>query len=152
MATRRTVTVSETVDVARDRVAVFDFTQDYAHRAEWDDSVVSAEVLSDEPLRVRLEIRSVGRMTLEYQLFRRGERTSAAFVDVDSSWVGGGGGSWAYESNGDGTHWTQTNTLELKHPRLMGFMAPMIERNLRSSMRRAMARAVAMMEGRAPTG
>jgi hypothetical protein len=146
MAERRTVTVAESVHVALDPESVFDYTQDYAHRREWDSAVESAEVLSDSPRRVRLSIKGVGRMTLVYQLFRRGERTSAAFVDVESWWVAGGGGSWAYEPDANGTRWTQTNTLELRHPRLMGLLSPMIERNLRSSMRKAMAAAASIME------
>lgn len=43
------------------------------------------------------------------------------------------GGSWL-------TRW------ELKRPRLLRSLAPLIERNLRSSMRRAMAEAKAIME------
>lgn len=48
--------------------------------------------------------------------------------------------------HGDGTDWTQTNTLELKRPWLLRSLAPLVERNLRSSMRRAMAEAKAIME------
>lgn len=86
-------TVSETIHVARPPQEVFDYTQDYRTRSDWDPSVAQAEVLSDEPRTVRVTIRGVGRMVIVYKLFRRGERTSAAFTEVDSAYVSGGGGS-----------------------------------------------------------
>ena len=63
-------------------------------------------------------------MTVVYRLDRRPERTSAAFVDVESSWISGGGGSWEYEAVDGGTRWQQTNSLELKRPRLEGAARP----------------------------
>jgi hypothetical protein len=145
---RSTVTVTETVHVKRDPTEVFDYTQDYTSRMTWDRSVTAAEVQSESPRRVRLTVRGTGRFTVEYRLFRRPERTSAAFVDVRSSWLAAGGGSWRYEPRDGGTDWTQTNTLELKHPRLLRLIAPFVERNLRSSMRRAMAAAKQTLESR----
>jgi hypothetical protein len=85
-------------------------------------------------------------MTVVYRLDRRPERTSAAFVDVDSAWITGGGGSWEYEAIQGGTRWQQTNSLELKHTRLAGLVAPVLERSLRRSMRRAMAEAKRRLE------
>ena len=116
---RVTVTVSETVQVQRTPEEVFDYTQDYATRSDWDASVSEAEVLSEEPRRVKVNVRGVGRMTIEYQLFRRGDRTSAAFTEIDSRYFTRGGGSWSYVARDGGTEWTQTNTLDLK-PGLMG--------------------------------
>lgn len=145
---RRIITVTEAVHVERPPADVFDYTQDYSTRAQWDRGVTEAQVLSESPRRVRIAVRGLGRFTVEYQLFRRPDRTSAAFRDVASSWMSGGGGSWRYEPENDGTRWTQTNTLELKHPRLMRPLAPLIERNLRSSMRTAMAEARRLLESR----
>ena len=147
---RRTVTVSETIHVDRSPEAVFDYTQDYATRTDWDDQIQRAEVLSEEPRRIRITARGLGTFTLEYRLFRRGDRTSAAFVDLDSAFFSGGGGSWRYEARDGGTDWTQTNTLELRRPRLLGWLAPVVEWNLRNGTRRAMARARAIMESRPP--
>lgn len=147
---RRTVTVSETIHVDRSPEAVFDYTQDYATRTDWDDQIQRAEVLSEEPRRIRISARGLGTFTLEYRLFRRGDRTSAAFVDLDNAFFSGGGGSWRYEARDGGTDWTQTNTLELRRPRLLGWLAPVVEWNLRNGTRRAMARARAIMESRPP--
>ena len=44
------------------------------------------------------KVAGLGRMTVVYRLDRRPERTSAAFVDVQSAWITGGGGSWEYEA------------------------------------------------------
>ena len=145
---RRTVTVSETIHVERSPEMVFDYTQDYATRTDWDDQVTAAEVLSEEPRRVRITVRGLGTFTLEYRLFRRGDRTSAAFTDLGNAFFSGGGGSWRYEARGGGTDWTQTNSLELRRPRLLGWLAPVVEWNLRNGTRRAMANARSMMESR----
>lgn len=145
---RATVTVSETIEIARSPEEVFDYTQDYGTRSDWDPSVTEATLLSDEPRAVRVTVKGVGRFTVEYRLFRRGDRTSAAFVDVDSAWIARGGGSWRYEPTATGTAWTQTNTFELKRPRLLWWLAPFVRRSLRSSMRDAMRRAKTIMEER----
>ena len=70
-------------------------------------------------------------MAHDRRTVRRPERTSAAFVDVESAWLSGGGGSWQYEPAGRGTDWTQTNTLELRPGWLFRLLAPLVERNLR---------------------
>ena len=66
---------------------------------------------------------------------------------MKSAWICGGGGAWQYEATEGGTTWQQTNTLELKRPRLMRFMAGYVERSLRDSTRKAMAAAKARLEG-----
>lgn len=147
---RRTITVSETIHVDRPPETVFDYTQDYATRTDWDDTIKRAEVLSEDPRRVRLTAPGLGTFTLEYKLFRRGDRTSAAFLDLDNAFFSGGGGSWRYEARGGGTDWTETNTLELRRPGLFGWLAPVIEWNLRNGTRRAMAKARSIMESRPP--
>jgi hypothetical protein len=142
---RLTVTVTETIVVALPPIDVFDFTQDYDRRPEWDRYVTAAEIASYSPRRVTVRVGGVGRYTVEYRLFRRGERTSAQFVEVQSPWMAGGGGSWRYEPVGDGTRWTQTNTFELKHPLLSRWVAPLVRVLLRRSMRQAMREARQLM-------
>lgn len=152
MATnRRTVTVTESIHVARSPEAVFDYTQDYATRTDWDRQVLAAEVVSLEPRVIRLRLRGLGTCLLEYTLFRRGDRTSAAFRDMRSPLVSGGGGSWRYEPADGGTSWTQTNTIELRYPRLLGWLAGSLEGSLRKGTREAMAAARAIMESK-PAG
>jgi hypothetical protein len=149
---RHVVTVSETIWVDRSPEAVWDYTQDYTRRAEWDAGIAEATILSTEPRTVRVRIPNLGSMTVAYKLDRRPERTSAAFIDVDSAWVSGGGGSWEYEAADGGTRWTQTNSLELTRPRLAFLFGPVLERGLRRSTRRAMAEAKRRLEAAAPEG
>jgi Polyketide cyclase / dehydrase and lipid transport len=143
---RRTITVSESIHVGRSPELVFDYTQDPATRPDWDDQIQVAELVSDEPRRVRITARGLGSFTLAYRLFRRGDRTSAAFLDLGNAFFSGGGGSWRYEARDGGTDWTQTNTLELRRPGLLGWLAPVVAWNLRNGTRRAMAKAKAIME------
>ena len=146
MASRQVVTVSHTVHVDRPPDEVFDYTQDYSTRSIWDPSIKDSEILSTEPRQVRATIKGVGSTVVEYKLFRRGERTSAAFTQMESRYVTGGGGSWNYAEVEGGTDWTQNNTLELK-PGLLGrLLAPLVRRSLAAGMRDSMAKAKQIME------
>lgn len=141
-----TITATHTVHVRRSPADVYDYTQNYSTRTVWDRSITSVEKLADSPRRYRLAIRGSGRFVIEYRLDRRGERTSAAFTEAQSLLFSGGGGSWSYEPNGDGTDWSTTNTLELKHRFLGRLLGPTIRRQLLASMRESMAEAKRIME------
>lgn len=143
---RHVVAVTEAIWVNRPPEVVWDYTQDYTHRPEWDAGVAEVTVLGSEPRAVRVKIPNLGSMTVVYRLDRRPERTSAAFTDVESSLVSGGGGSWEYAAAEGGTRWRQTNSLELKHPRLGFLLGPVLEHGLRRSTRRAMAEAKRRLE------
>jgi polyketide cyclase/dehydrase/lipid transport protein len=143
---RHVVSVTETIWVERSPEVVWDYTQDYTRRTEWDAGVAEATVLGLDPRTVRVRIPGLGSMTVQYRLDRRPVRTSAAFMDVESSWISGGGGSWEYEAADGGTRWQQTNSLELKRPRLAFLLAPLLERGLRRSTKRAMAEAKRRLE------
>ena len=148
---RQVVTISETVWVERDRAAVFDYTQDYARRMEWDGGIERVEVLAMDPRTIRVRMAGLGDATVVYRLDRRPERTSAAFIDVASRWVSGGGGSWQYEDTDGGTRWQQTNSLELRDGWLPRLLTPFIRSGLRRSMRASMAEAKRRLEAAAPT-
>jgi hypothetical protein len=143
---RVTVTATETVHVERAPDQVFDYTQDYATRSVWDASVLEAVVTSDDPRRVSLKVDGIGDMVLEYKLFRRGDRTSAAFTEVKSPYFVGGGGSWSYEARDGGTDWTQTNTLEFKSSLVGRLLGPIVRRRLSKGMHVAMLKAKGIME------
>jgi hypothetical protein len=148
---RQTVTVSHTVHVNRSPEDVFDYTQDYSRRMDWDPDNRDSELLSEEPRRIRSRIKGVGSAVVEYKLFRRPEKTSAAFIEVDSRYVIGGGGSWSYAAVDGGTDWTENNTIELKPGLTSQLLAPMVRRSLASSMRKSMATAKVIMESRPAT-
>ena len=146
-----TASGTHTIYVDRSPEEVYDYTQNYGMRSDWDPSITEVETLGDSPRRYRLVIKGVGRFTVEYKLDRRGDRTSAAFTEVDARFFSGGGGSWAYVRNGTGTDWSATNTFELKHRLLGRLLAPVVQRQMLASMRKSMARAKSIMESRAPT-
>jgi hypothetical protein len=143
---RSVISVTESIWVACPPEAVWDYTQDFSRRTEWDAGIAEATILQQEPRTVRVKVANLGKMTVVYRLNRRPERTSAAFVDVESAWVSGGGGSWEYEPAEGGTRWQQTNSLELKRPRLALLFGPLLERGLRRSTQRAMAEAKRRLE------
>ena len=147
----RRITVTESIQVDRPPAEVFDFTQDYARRGEWDRLVTGTRSLDGGVRRFRIRVRGTGSYTIEYRLFRRAERTSARFTDVDSSWLAGGGGSWRYQPSGSGTRWVQTNTLELRPRWWLRPARSLVRLALRHSMRRAMSNAKRLMESGATT-
>ena len=143
---RQTVTVSHTVHVARTAEDVFDYTQDYGTRMDWDPTVKSAKVLSEDPRRIQVVMEGIGPLVIEYKLFRRGDRTTAAFNDVGSRLISGGGGSWTYVARDGGTDWTETSTLEFRNGLVGRLFAPMLRRNMITLTRKAMEKAKAIME------
>ena len=143
---RQTVTVSHTVHVKRSPEDVFDYTQDYSTRMDWDPTVKSAKVVSEDPRRVQAVMEGIGPLVIEYKLFRRGERTSAAFSDLSSRLIAGGGGSWSYQARDGGTDWTQTSTLEFRNTVVGRLFAPILRRNMSTLTAKAMAKAKQIME------
>lgn len=143
---RNVVSVTESVVVARDPATVFDYTQDYGRRTEWDRGITEATVLGSDPRTVRIRIAGLGTMTVVYRLDRRPERTSAAFEDVDSRWITGGGGAWQYEPVDGGTRWQQTNSLECRAAWYVRMLTPLMARSLRASTRRSMEEAKRRLE------
>ncbi len=138
--------MTESIWVACPPEAVWDYTQDFARRTEWDAGIAEATILAEDPRTVRVKVAGLGRMTVLYKLDRRPERTSAAFVDVESAWISGGGGSWEYEAIDGGTRWQQTNSLELTRPAFAWLLAPLFERSLRRSTQKALAEAKRRLE------
>ena len=143
----RSITVSESLVVARSPEDVWDFTQDYSRRHEWDASILEATVQESEPVpRVRIRARGGLDATFRYKLYRRPVQTSLAMEDVSSAMIAGGGGSWSYAAVDGGTLWTQTNTVVLREGWLTAMLAPLMRYGLASSTRRAMAKAKRMLE------
>ena len=133
------ITVSESIQIAVSPEQVWDYTQNYSRRREWDDSVRSAEIVEEHPaLVVRLAVRGGMSFSFRYALMDRPHKTSLALIDPSVSWITGGGGSWSYEENGDGTLWTQTNTIQLRDFFVVRLLQPLIVRLFRRNTRAAM--------------
>ncbi len=144
---KRRVTVTESVFVRRRPEDVWDFTQDYSRRHEWDSSVFEATVLDSYPVP-RVRVRCSGRLksVFQYRQFDRPSRTSLTMEEVQSTMLAGGGGSWSYVEMDGGTVWTQTNTLVMKAGWWRRLLVPLVQRQLLLSTRQAMQRAKQMLE------
>ena len=147
---RTLLKVSESIWVDRPREIVFDFTSDFSRRTEWDGAVSEVTILGTSPRSARLTVPGIGRTNVVMRQDRRPERTSAAFQDIESRWIIGGGGSWQYEPERGGTRWTETNTLELRASWPLKVLAPILTWNFRRATRRAMAEAKRQLERSSP--
>jgi hypothetical protein len=108
-------TAHHTVFVSCSPEEVWDYTQNWERRTEWDRSVLSAEYLSHaNPISV--QVRGSGGVTfqVQYKVSERPRLTTLVMSDVRSPWIRGGGGSWKYEAEMGGTRWTQNNTIVLR--------------------------------------
>jgi hypothetical protein len=135
------ITVEDEIRIAAPVDAVWDLTQDWPRRHEWDPFVRDAVVESADPLVLRLTlergVRATGRAT-EYE---RPRLARLALSDLQGGGpVKSGEGTWEYEDNGDGTTLLrQRLTLELGG--MMGrAAAPMVKSGLEQASRTALAR------------
>ena len=140
------ITVKESILIAALPERVWDFTQDYSRRAEWDDFVKEARVEQQSPRVVW--IKSTG-MTcrFRYKLDDRPHKTSLRMTDIQPGWLfTGGGGSWVYETENGATRWTNTGSLTIKNRALYWLLKPFLTWQLRRSYRKAMMKAKLMIE------
>jgi len=145
------ITVTEAIDIPGSPCDVWDYTQDFSRRPDWDSSILSAEVIGTKPApRVRIVGPGGLRCTFQYKRFDRPRRTSLAMVEVQSPFLAGGAGSWSYDAKGDGTRWKQTNTLIFKIGYLRWLVRRLLTIVLRYQTRRAMVRVQNKFEMRQP--
>ncbi|MCK6497912.1 MAG: SRPBCC family protein [Nitrospira sp.] len=136
------VTVRESLFVPAPPARVWDYTQDYECRCDWDSSIVEARVTALAPRRmVAVRCRGGMRCTFRYKADERPRRTSVAMVDVRSRLIEGGGGAWRYEEAPGGTLWTQVNTLRFRGGLSVRVLRPLLKWWLHRQTRRAMRRA-----------
>jgi hypothetical protein len=143
------VTVSRSIQIDAPPDAVWDYTQNWRRRHEWDHSVVNARYLSEKPpVTVQVEGKGGLKFKVSYKTMRRPHLTSLVMSDVDSFWVRGGGGSWKYEDNDGKALWTQHNTVVLRDDLLGRIVRPLFALILAVTTRRQMTRAKGKIENR----
>ncbi len=126
---------------------MWDFTQDYARRPEWDYGVRRCNQLQTAPQRVVELVMSDGSlMRFEYKHEERPYKTTVQALDIRSSYVQRAAGVWTYEELGKGTLWTQSNSVELKQSAVLRLIAPLIKTMLRYSTHLSMRKAKRMIE------
>jgi hypothetical protein len=141
------ITIRQTIVITAPPDVVWDLTQDFGRRRDWEPGIEAAELLASDPRRVRVRLKDTGSVTIAYRLERRPVRTSLAFEDVDSPWIRGGGGSWEYEPVEGGTRWTRTDTLVLRNRLIAVLFGAVIRRRFATGTAEAMARAGALIAG-----
>ena len=141
------VTVSSSIQIDAPPDVVWDYTQNWRQRHEWDGSVAKATYLSEMP-PVVVQVEGVGglRFRVSYKTMQRPHLTSLVMSDLNSFWIKGGGGSWKYEENDRKTLWTQHNTLVLRDDLLGRIFRPLFAFVLARATRQMMARAKARIE------
>lgn len=144
------VTVKDEVFIAAPPEAVWDYTQDWTHRTEWDDSVLEAKVQADDPRVVRVRATGGVTSTVRYKLYDRPHRTSLGMDELSSRWITGGGGSWEYVAYDGGTEFRQTNTIAIRGGLLGWLLGPVVRWQLRRVTRRMLEKAKAILEKGTP--
>ena len=139
------VTVKESVFIAAAPERVWDYTQDWTRRTQWDPAIRAAEVLPGEERVVRVEGAGASFM-VRYKLSDRPVRTSLAMTDSSSRLITGGGGSWAYEARDGGTLLAQQNTLSVRDGVVGALLSPLVRWQLRRLTRKALLNAKRIIE------
>lgn len=148
----RSVTVTESIHVAAPCERVFDATQDWTRRAEWDRTILEVEIVERADAAAHrgplVRVRAQGGLEalFRYKRFERPRGTTLAMEVLCSSWFEGGGGAWSYEAADGGTRWTQTNALTLRPGLVRALFTPLVRWTLRASTRRALRRAKELVE------
>ena len=142
-----TITTTRSILVNRPREVVWDFTQNYALRQQWDSSVAHTSVIQSTPTPiVRVKLRGGIALTYVYKLFDRPRKTSLVATEIESSSIETAGGSWSYEDRDGATFWTQTNSIALRRNLLVSILRPGLQLALELSTRQAMRKAKRLLE------
>ncbi len=140
------ITIRHSIFIEKPREAVWDFTQDYDRRTQWDRTVKEAEVIGLAPRTVRLKFAGNSSMTCIYKWDDRPKKTSLAARDINSPLIASAGGSWVYEEKDGGTIWTQTNSIVLKSSYALSLLKWLLEIMFKRRTMQAMQRAKKLME------
>ena len=101
------ISVTESLFVKASPEALWDWTQDWSRRREWDRSILAVEVVNAGAAGAapRVRIRAAGGVTavIHYKEFLRPRQTSVVMEEVQSWLLEGGGGAWSYVPRDGGT-------------------------------------------------
>ncbi|KAA3605248.1 MAG: SRPBCC family protein [Calditrichaeota bacterium] len=141
------MTFEESIFIEATPEVVWDFTQDYSKRPNWDSAVIKTEVISEKPHRVvRVFVKGGTTTAFQYKLDRRPEKTSLQAIEMKSLFFASGGGSWVYKSRSNGTIWTQRNTLAFKNKFLTLLFKPLFSWQITKLTRQSMHEAKKQIE------
>jgi hypothetical protein len=142
------IKVNEEIFINRPPEVVWDYTQDFSKRLEWDKYLIKTTVLQENPKTVTIKGKGNFEATLVYKLNDRPNKTTLVFTEIKSPLIEGGGGSWRYEKKDNGTLWTQMGSCTLKNGFMSKLMIPLVRAMLRYNMRSAMKLAKKILESK----
>jgi carbon monoxide dehydrogenase subunit G len=139
--------IEESVEIRATPEQVFDFVQDPAQRASWDEGVLSADRRGEE---LALRYRVLGPISCEmvfvYTLFERPKRSAVKLVRSRGPCLfASAGGAWFYEPAAGGTRFTTRFTFQTR-----GIPAGLVRGWVQKATRRSLARLKARIEGSRP--
>lgn len=130
---------------------VWDYTQNWNNRSEWDFTVKAAKYLStSQPISI--DVTGHLKFKVTYKMSDRPRLTTLVMSDIDSFFIKGGGGSWKYEAQNGSTLWTQHNILILRDDFIGLIFRPLFELFLKMTTKRIMRRARLKLESKMPQG
>ena len=139
--------IKQSIFINKSKEEVWNFTQDYNNRPNWDNSVIEATVIQSLPNRiVKLKMKGNTIMTFEYKLDDKPNKTSLVARKIKSPLIEKAGGSWSYEDLKGGTLWKQTNSIEIKDKFFLRLVKPFLKTFIQLQTRQAMTRAKKMLE------
>ncbi len=142
-----TINFKHQVFISKPPEEVWDYTQNYDYRTEWDDGVKQAEVLETQPTRlIKLKIAGGNIIVFKYKQEKRPLQSSLSITETNSKILLGGGGSWRYEPIGDGTLWTQSNTVVIRGDWFGKLLQPLFRFTLKNGTIRSMNKAKWILE------
>ena len=136
--------IEESIEIRAAPERVFDFVQDPAQRASWDEGVLSAERRGEE---LAIRYRVFGLMSCEmvfaYTLLDRPKRSAVKLVRSSGPCLfASAGGAWFYEPTAGGTRFTTKFTYQTR-----GIPAGFVRGSLEKATRRSLARLKERIEG-----
>ena len=140
--TKNGITIRQSILIAKEKELVWDYTQNYDNRTQWDSSIIETTVLHTKPHRVvRLKTKGNTSMIFTYKLEERPNKAILVAKEITSNLILSAGGSWIYEDQNGQTLWTQINTITFKNNFLLKFLLPLYQyiftRMTKKSMQRA---------------
>ena len=143
----KAIIIKYSIFINKPKETVWNFTQDYNNRSQWDKSVIEAVVTQTSPNRiVKLSMRGNNTMTFVYKLDDKPSKTTLVATEIKSPLIEKAGGYWSYEDENEGTRWNQTNSIELKNKLHLRLLTPLLKKVFERQTRQAMSRAKELLE------
>lgn len=133
------VAATAEIRIAASPETVFDYTQDWSRRRDWDPEVIAAELVPGSPRRARVRMRRGATIVLRHDVDERPTRVEVTSESLEGGGpIAGAGGSAEYVADGDGTIFRLTMSVTLGG----GLMAKMVAGVAKGELDRAVRQAV----------